>query len=81
MVVARDALGNRATGFTGNVTIAIGTNPANGTLSGVSTVAAVAGVVVFSSLSIDAPGTGYTLIAAASGLNSATSVPFDITAP
>ena len=79
-VSARDAQGNLATGFTGNVTLAIGTNPATGTLSGLTTVAAANGVASFSTLSIDNAGTGYTLTAAASGLPGATSGTFDITA-
>src|SRR5205807_630273 len=43
-VTAQDAQGNTATGFTGNVTVAIGTNPGSGTLAGTATVAASAGV-------------------------------------
>src|SRR5437773_389612 len=62
-VTAQDGNGNTATGFTGNITVAIGTNPGTGTLSGTKTVAAVAGVATFSGLSIDKTGTGYTLTA------------------
>src|SRR5256885_15805761 len=47
-VTAQDGQGNTATGFTGNITVAIGTNPGTGTLSGTKTVAAVAGVATFS---------------------------------
>jgi hypothetical protein len=78
-VTAVDAQGNRATSFTGNVTVAIGDNPAGGTLSGTTTVPAVEGVATFSNLSIDRSGTGYTLTAAAAGLAAATSARFDIT--
>jgi len=77
-VTARDALGNTATGFAGNMTVAIGTNPAGGTLSGTTTVAAVAGVGTFSTLSIDNAGSGYRLSATATGFAGATSAPFDI---
>src|SRR5207302_878658 len=52
-VTAQDAQGNTATGFTGNVTVAIGTNPGSGTLAGTATVAASAGVASFVNLSID----------------------------
>src|SRR5205814_1924766 len=76
-VTAQDASGNTATGFTGNVTVAIGTNPSSGTLSGTKTVAAVAGVTTFSGLSIDKAGTGYTLTA--TGAGSTTSAAFNIT--
>ena len=46
-----DAFGNPTTS-TANVTIALGTNPAGGTLSGTTTVAAVNGVATFSDLSL-----------------------------
>src|SRR2546430_17729445 len=51
-VTALDASNNTATGFTGNVTVAIGTNPGSGTLAGTATVAASAGVATFANLSI-----------------------------
>src|SRR5207248_1035886 len=71
-VTAQDGNGNTATGFTGNITVAIGTNPSTGTLSGTKTVAAVAGVATFSGLSIDKAGTGYTLTAARAGSTTST---------
>src|SRR5204863_128242 len=77
-VTAQDASGNTATGFTGNITVAIGTNPSSGTLAGTLTHAAVSGVATFSGLSIDKVGTGYTL--AATGAGSTTSAAFNITA-
>ena len=80
VVTARDAFGNTATGFTGNVAIAIGANPGTSTLTGTTSVAAVAGVATFSTLSLNNPGVGYTLVASASGLTGATSAAFDITA-
>src|SRR5438105_4112070 len=79
-VTARDSFGNTATGFAGNVTLAIGTNPGGGTLSGTPTQAAVGGVASFSGLTINKAGTGYTLTAAATGLAVGTSAPFNITA-
>src|SRR5437879_8284784 len=42
---ALDALGNVATGFTGAITVALGSNPGGATLSGTLLVAAVGGVV------------------------------------
>jgi hypothetical protein len=79
-VTALDGIGNVATSFTGNVTVAIGVNPAGGTLSGTKTIAAVAGVATFSTLSIDMAGVGYTLAASASGVTGTTSNPFTIKA-
>src|SRR5439155_396405 len=79
-VTAQDASGNTASGFTGNITVAIGTNPSSGTLSGTKTVAAVAGVASFSGLSIDNAWTVYTLAATsnASILTSPTRRPSDL---
>ncbi|HSD32083.1 MAG TPA: hypothetical protein VLB49_09255 [Gemmatimonadales bacterium] len=79
VVTARDAQGNTATGFTGDVAMAIGTNPGSGTLSGTLSVPAVSGVATFSNLRIDKVGTGYTLTASATGPTSATSTTFNIT--
>jgi Big-like domain-containing protein len=79
-VAIQDASGNTVTSATGQVTLAIGANPGAGTLSGTTTVSAVNGVAVFSTLSIDKAGTGYTLGAVSTGLNDATSPPFDILA-
>ncbi len=63
-VAIQDASGNTVTSATGQVTLAIGANPGGGTLSGTTTVSAVNGVAVFSTLSIDKAGNGYTLTAA-----------------
>jgi hypothetical protein len=77
-VAIQDASGNTVTSSTAQVTLAIGANPGSGTLSGTTTVSAVNGVAVFSTLSIDKAGNGYTLTAASSGLADATSPAFDI---
>lgn len=74
-----DASNVLVTSSTAAVTLAIGTNPGGGTLSGTLTVNAVGGVATFSDLSIDAAGVGYTLVASSSGLTSDTSSTFDIT--
>jgi hypothetical protein len=72
VVTAEDALGNLATSFNGNVTIAIATNPGGATLQGPLTVAAVNGVATFSGLSLDMAGTGYALRATAGSLTTTT---------
>ncbi len=79
-VEIRDQFGARMTTASNNVTVAIGTNPAGGTLAGTRTVAAVNGVATFSGLSINTIGAGYTLAASSNGLTSATSGSFNITA-
>jgi len=77
-VTARDAFGNTTPAFTGSVTVAIGTNPGTGTLTGTLSHNAVAGVASFNDLKIDQPGIGYTLTASAGGVAGATSATFDI---
>ena len=79
-VTIEDAGGNPVTTATNAVTMAIGTNPSSGTLTGTLTVNAVAGVATFSNLSINAAGSGYTLAASATGLTGATSSAFNVTA-
>ena len=62
------------------VTIALGNNPSGGTLSGTTTATTAAnGVATFSALSIDSPGSGYTLIASATGVGGTASNAFSIT--
>jgi hypothetical protein len=82
-VTAFDALGNVATGFGGDVTLAItnGTGTAGANLLGFPTATAGSGVAVFSLfLSIDSAGTGYTLSATTTtpGITGTTSATFDI---
>lgn len=75
-VTALDAFGNVATDFTGTVTLALGSNPGGATLGGTLAAAAVAGVATFADLTLDAAGSGYTLLASASGLSGASSAAF-----
>lgn len=80
-VTVQDALGNTVTGYSGNVKIAIGTNPSAGHLSGTKTVSAVSGVARFADLSIDQPGRGYTLDATSGSIPAVTSAAFAISGP
>jgi hypothetical protein len=59
--------------------VAIGSNPAGGTLAGTPTQSAVGGIATFADLSLDKTGTGYTLTAAAASLAQATSAAISIT--
>src|SRR5207253_2237499 len=79
-VTAQDAQGNTTTQFTANVTVALGTNPGGGALSGTTTVAAAGGVATFAGLSINRPGTGYTLAAATNGIATKLSTAFNVAA-
>jgi glycerol uptake facilitator-like aquaporin len=77
-VRALDAFGNIATGFSGTVAMALGSNPGGATLSGTPSVAAVNGIASFD-LSVNRTGTGYTLVANATGFAPVTSAAFAIT--
>ena len=55
-VAALDASGNTVTSYTGSISVAIGSNPSGGTLSGTTTVAVVNGVATFGNLKIDKAG-------------------------
>ncbi len=78
-VVVQDAFSNPISAVSGAVTIAIGTNPAGGTLFGTVTKALVSGVVQFTDLRIDKASPGYTLRATSSSFAAVTSDAFSIT--
>lgn len=73
-----DGLGNPVTTASNQVTVSLGANPGGATLGGTRTVAAVAGIATFSTLTVDRPGSGYTLVASATGLSGATSSQFNV---
>jgi len=78
VVTVQDANGNTITGSTASITLAIGTNPGTGTLTGGGPVAAVAGVATFSGVAINKSGNGYSLTASTTGASGATSTPFNV---
>lgn len=82
-VTVERANGSTITSFSGTITVALGVNPGEGTLSGTTTVTPVNGVATFADLSIDNVGTGYRLAASATSTlgeppTPATSAPFDV---
>jgi len=80
-VRALDAYNNLATNDNSlQVSMAIGTNPGSGTLGGNNPVTVSSGAATFSSLTVNNAGTGYTLVASAGGVTSATSGTFNVTA-
>jgi hypothetical protein len=79
-VGVEDALGNRLSFPATSISMAIGTNSGGGSLSGNVTVTTSTGVA-FTGLSINQPGSGYTLTASSIGIEGATSNPFNITVP
>src|SRR5256885_12723871 len=72
--------GNVDPPFTLAVTVTLGANPGGAARAGTRTVDSVKGVATFADLSLNEPGTNYTLVATAPGARGATSPPFDITA-
>ena len=72
VVWIEDSSGNVLTGDNNTVTLAIGTNPSGGTLSGCGTTTASNGVATFTGCTINAAGNGYTL-KATDGVDSLTS--------
>lgn len=72
--------GSLVTGASGTITVALGQDPGGATLSGTLTATINGGEATFSGLSIDQAGSGYTLTLSGSGLTSATSASFDVTA-
>jgi hypothetical protein len=80
-VAIQDALGSSVAGLTEAVTMATGTNPSGGVLSGTTTVSTVDGIATFANLQIDRAGDGYTLVATAGTFAAATSAAFDVVSP
>ena len=81
-VAVVDSGGTPVAGADSLVTIALGANPSgDATLTGTDTAHAVNGVAMFSDLSIDKPGSGYTLTATVAGLPSKESPSFDVMPP
>ena len=80
-IAAEDPYGNRATGFTGNVTIALANNPSGATLrGGPMTVAASAGVANFPAfLTLDKAAAGYSIEATSDGLTPLTTGTINVT--
>ncbi len=80
-VAVEDANGNvETTDNATTVSLAIGTNPGGGTLTGGSAVTVAKGIATFSGLSINTAGTGYTLTASSTpSRTAATSAAFNIT--
>ena len=77
-VAIQDALGSPVPGATQAVTLALAGNPSGVTLAGTTTVNAVDGIATFADLSVDLPGSGYTLAVTASGLTGAASTAFAV---
>lgn len=71
--------GQTDTSFSGTVSVALGSNPTSAVLGGTTSIAASFGVATFSDLTVSTAGTGFTLVASASGFSNATSFSFNMT--
>jgi alpha-tubulin suppressor-like RCC1 family protein len=81
-VSVQDAQGNAVTSSTASITVAItsGTGTTGAALGGTATVTAISGVATFANVTLDRAGSGYTLTVTASGLISAVSSVFTVSA-
>ena len=77
-VSAIDSTGSVDSAFHGTVTLTLGEHPEGAALRGTRTLDAVRGVTNFADLSVNRAGTGYTLVATATGVRGATSPAFDV---
>ena len=78
-VKVEDSIGDVITGYNGTVTITLANNPGSGTLGGTMTVTIVNGVAVFSGLTLNKVGTGYTLTVTSGSLTT-TTIGFNVAA-
>lgn len=79
VVQAVDATGALVTSFTGSVSLLLGGGPSGALLGGTTTAQAAGGIARFTGITLTRAGTGYTLLASAPRLTSATSSPFSVT--
>ena len=79
VVYAEDALGNIDLSFDGPVTAALASNSAGSTLGGSPSAFVSAGVAIFSGLTLNLVGTGYSLQASSPGLGSITTTAINVT--
>ena len=78
-VSVEDAYGNLENSFGGSINLALGANPAGGSLGGDLTLQATGGVADFSSLILTTAGSGFTIEATSHGLSAATTPSFTVT--
>ena len=77
-IVALDTLGSVLSQFSGRVFVTLASTPSGGSLRGTTSAAAASGLAIFDTLVINQAGSGYMLVASASGVASVTSAPFTV---
>jgi hypothetical protein len=80
-VAVKDAFGRIVTAWAMPVTIRFAKNVGGAILGGTTSRDPVNGVATFDDLTVDQPGTGYTLIATSDALTTPESAPFNVTPP
>jgi plastocyanin len=80
-VAVQNSSGITVASSTDPITIALGSSPGGGTLSGTTVANAVSGVGTFPDLGISTPGAGYTLVASSGTLTGATSSSVNVFGP
>ena len=78
-MTAEDGFGNVATGFSGSETVSLASGPVGGTLGGIVAISASSGIAIFSGLTLNKVGGGYTLGATSGTLAAATSNAISVT--
>ena len=76
---AEDPYGNVVTSFSGSVVVSLAGNPGSATLGGTIAMNAVAGVAVFTNLTLNTNASGYKFQASSTGLTNAVTGPVDVT--
>src|SRR5262249_29629472 len=79
-VAAEDPDGSIDTTFSGPISVALGNHPEGASLGGTLTATASGGVVTFTGLTLNQPGSDYTLDATSGSLPTATVGPFNVSA-
>jgi streptogramin lyase len=79
VISVENAAGDPDPDYSGSVTIALASNPGGDTLQGTLTATVSHGVAIFPGLTLQDAGMGYTIQATATGLNSVTTDPFNVT--
>ncbi len=80
-VVVENAQGVPETSFAGRVNLELASNPGGATLGGNLSMPVSNGRVTFYGLTLNVPGSGYTIQASSSGFNSATTSPITVASP
>jgi hypothetical protein len=77
-VDVENSLGVTETNFTGSITLALARNPTGATLGGNLTMPALDGQATFYGLTLNLPGSGYTILATSNGFVAATASPITV---